>query len=111
VNSFDVGLLIAHHAGAGLVVPVGTRAGLDDLLDGSRAEQASTFLTRLRVGPRLVDPAAVPQLYSGRLRWWYVLVVLIAGLIAVAVAIGTTPVGQEWWDQIRTHLHLLISKG
>lgn len=111
LNSFDLGLLIAHHSGASLVVPVGTRAGLDDLVEGSRAEQASTFLTRLRVGPRLVDAAAVPQLYSGGLRWWYVLLVLIAGLIAVAVAIGTTPVGQEWWDQIRTHLHLLNSKG
>jgi uncharacterized membrane-anchored protein len=111
LNSFDLGLLIAHHSGASLVVPVGTRAGLDDLVEGSRAEQASTFLTRLRVGPSLVDAAAVPQLYSGRLRWWYVLLVLIAGLIALAVAIGTTPVGQEWWDQIRTHVHLLNSKG
>lgn len=111
LNSFDLGLLIAHHAGASLVVPVGSRAGLDDLVEGSRAEQASTFLTRLRVGPRLVDAAAVPELYSGRMRWWYVLLVLLAGLAALAVAVGTTPVGQNWWDQIRTHLHLLIMKG
>jgi hypothetical protein len=32
-------------------------------------------------------------------------------LVALAVAIGTTPVGQEWWDQIRTHLTSLTSKG
>jgi len=111
MNSFDLGLLIAHHAGAELVVPVGSRAGLDDLVEGSRGVQASTFLTRLRLGPRLVDAAAVPQLYSGRMRWWYVLLVLVAGLVALAVAIGTTPVGQDWWDQIRTHLNLLITKG
>ena len=111
LNSFDVALLLAHHAGARLVVPVGSRAGLDDLVEGSRSGQAGTFLTRLRLGPRLVDAGAVPQLYSGRIRWWYVLLVLLAGLIALAVAVGTTPVGQEWWDQIRAHLHLLISKG
>jgi len=111
VNSFDVGLLLAHHGGAGLVIPVGSRSGLDDLVEGSRAEQASTFLTRLRLGPRLVDAAVVPQLYSGRTRWWYLLVVLLAGLLAVAVAVASTPVGQDWWDQIRSHLHLLITKG
>ncbi|HEY6935454.1 MAG TPA: putative cytokinetic ring protein SteA [Marmoricola sp.] len=111
INSFDVGMLLAHHAGADLVVPVGSRSGLDDLVEGSRAEQASTFLTRLRIGPRLVDAAAVPQLYAGRMRWWYVLLVLLAGLVALAAAIGTTPVGQEWWDQIRTHLTSLTSKG
>ncbi len=111
VNSFDVAMLLAHHAGSSLVVSVGSRSGLDDLLDGSRAEQASTFLTRLRVGPSLVDAAAVPQLYSGRMRWWYILLVLLAGLVALAVAIGTTPVGQDWWDQLRSHLHFLIMKG
>lgn len=111
LSSFDVGLLLAHHGGANLVVPVGARAGLDDLVDGSPAEQASAFLTRLRVGPRLVDAAAVPQLYSGRMRWWYVLLVLLVGLVAVAVAIGTTPVGQDWWHQITTHLSSPNPKG
>ena len=111
VNTFDVGMLLAHHAGASLVVPVGSRAGLDDLVEGSPADQASTFLTRMRVGPRVVDGAAVEQLYSGRMRWWFVLLVLLAGLVAVAVAIGSTPVGQEWWDQLRTHLSSLTSKG
>jgi uncharacterized membrane-anchored protein len=111
ISSFDVGLLLAHHGGASLVVPVGARASLDDLVDGSPAEQASAFLTRLRVGPRLVDAAAVPQLYSGRMRWWYVLLVLLVGLLAVGVAIGTTPVGQDWWHQITTHLSSLNSKG
>jgi hypothetical protein len=38
-------------------------------------------------------------------------VVLLAGLLAVAVAVASTPVGQDWWDQIRSHLHLLITKG
>ncbi|HET8603696.1 MAG TPA: putative cytokinetic ring protein SteA [Marmoricola sp.] len=111
VNTFDVGMLLAHHAGATLVVPVGSRAGLDDLVEGSAADQASTFLTRMRVGPRVVDGSAVAQLYSGRMRWWYVLLVLLAGLVAVAVAIGATPVGQDWWDQLRTHLSSLTSKG
>jgi uncharacterized membrane-anchored protein len=111
LGAFDVGLLLAHHAGASLVVPVGSRAGLDELVDGSRAEQASSFLARLRVGPRLVDADAVPQLYAGRVAWWWILLVLLAGLVAVAAAVATTPLGHEWWDQLRTHLSAVDTKG
>ena len=48
-------------AGASLIVPVGTHATLDEFLDRDRTGQASTFLTRLRVGPQLVDADAVPR--------------------------------------------------
>ena len=71
-------------------------ATLDELLDRQRAGLASTYLTRLKVGPRLVDATAVPSLYSGRVRPWHVLLVLLAGLVALAAAISVTPVGQDW---------------
>jgi hypothetical protein len=38
----------------------------------------------------------VPQLYSGRVRPRHLLLVMLAGLIALAAAIAVTPVGQEW---------------
>jgi uncharacterized membrane-anchored protein len=96
----DVAMLVADSCGAALVVAVGTHATLDEFLDRQRSGLASTFLTRLRLGPRLVDSKAVHQLYSGRVRLWHLALVLLAGLVALAVAIGATPVGEQWWDRL-----------
>jgi uncharacterized membrane-anchored protein len=92
----DIALLVADGNGASLIVTVGTHATLDEFLDRQRSGLASTFLTRLRVGPRLVDARAVPTLYAGRMRLWQLLLVLLAGLLAVAVAVAATPQGQQW---------------
>jgi uncharacterized membrane-anchored protein len=87
---------------------VGTHATLDEFLDRQRSGLASTFLTRLRVGPRLIDAKGVPQLYSGRVRLWHLALVLLAGLLALAVAIGSTPGGEAWWQDLRGALTDLI---
>ncbi|HET7734657.1 MAG TPA: putative cytokinetic ring protein SteA [Nocardioidaceae bacterium] len=100
-TSEDVALLLADVRGASLIITVGTHATLDEFLDRQREGLASTFLTRLRVGPKLVDAKGVPHLYAGRVRLWQLLLILLAGLAAVAAAIGTTPVGQDWWDSFR----------
>ena len=84
--------------GASLVVTVGTHATLDEFLDRQRSGLASTFLTRLRVGPKLVDAKSVPQLYAGRVRLWHLALVLLAGLVALAAAVAVTPVGADWWS-------------
>ena len=44
-------MLLADSKGARLLVAVGTHASLVEFLDKGRAGMASTFLTRLRVGP------------------------------------------------------------
>ena len=100
----DAALMLAWLAGASLVVGAGVHASLDDFLDRQRAGLASTYLTRLRVGPQLVDARAVPALYSGRVRARHVWLTLLLGLLAVGVAVAATPVGQEWWDQLQPHL-------
>jgi uncharacterized membrane-anchored protein len=100
----DVALLLADVRGAALIVTVGARAGLEDLLDRQRAGMSSTFLTRLRVGPRLVDARSVPQLYGGRTRLWHLLLLMLVGVLAVAVAVATTPVGQDWWSELTADL-------
>ncbi len=97
----DVALLLADTAGASLVITVGMHATLDEFLDRQRAGLASTFLTRLRVGPKLIDAKGVPQLYAGRVRMWHLALVLLAGLTALAVALSATPVGAEWWDSLQ----------
>jgi uncharacterized membrane-anchored protein len=103
-TSEDVALLLADLAGASLIVSVGTHATLTEFLDRHRSGLAGTFLTRLRVGPKLVDAKGVPQLYSGRVRIWHLLAVLLAGIIALLVAIAGTPAGREWWDAVQTWL-------
>ena len=79
-------------------------ATLEEFLDRQRPGLASTYLTRLKVGPRLVDAAAVPYLYAGRVRPWHLFLVMLAGLVALAAAIAVTPVGQEWADQLSAWL-------
>ncbi|MFN8195170.1 MAG: putative cytokinetic ring protein SteA [Nocardioidaceae bacterium] len=92
----DVALLLAHRGEASVVVGVGLHATLEEFLDRQRPGLASTYLTRLAVGERLVDARTLPGLYSGRVRPRHVFWVLLAGLAAVLAAIAVTPVGQQW---------------
>jgi uncharacterized membrane-anchored protein len=94
----DAALILADSGQARLIVGVGMHATLDEFLDRQRTGLASTYLTRLKVGPRLVDAAAVPHLYDGQVRPRHLLAIMVAGLLALAAAIGVTPVGQEWAD-------------
>ncbi|MEZ5092535.1 putative cytokinetic ring protein SteA [Nocardioides sp.] len=55
----DAALVLADVAGASLIVAAGMGAGLEELLDRRRPGLASTYLTRLRVGHRLVPATAV----------------------------------------------------
>lgn len=103
-TSEDVAMLLADASGASLVIAVGTHATLDEFLDRQRSGLASTFLTRLRVGPKLVDAKGVHQLYAGRVRLWHLALVLVAGLIALGVAISATPVGSAWWEDLQVAL-------
>src|SRR3712207_7675737 len=49
---------------------VGTHATLVEFLDKGRQGMASTFLTRLRVGGKLVDAKGVSRLYRQRISTW-----------------------------------------
>ncbi|MDT0201549.1 putative cytokinetic ring protein SteA [Nocardioides sp. AE5] len=96
----DAALLLAAGGHAALIVGVGVHATLEDFLDRQRGGLASTFLARLKVGPRLVDARALPEVYSGRVQPIHVFLVLLVGVIALAAAIAVTPVGQEWLDDL-----------
>ncbi|HEY7816011.1 MAG TPA: putative cytokinetic ring protein SteA, partial [Nakamurella sp.] len=53
-TSEDIAMLLADEKGARLIVAVGTHATLVEFLDKGRGGMASTFLTRLRLGGKLV---------------------------------------------------------
>ncbi len=92
----DAALILADAGDASVIVGVGMHATLDEFLDRQRSGLASTYLTRLKVGPRLVDASALPQLYSGRVRPRHLYVVMLGGLAAMAAALSVTPVGHVW---------------
>jgi uncharacterized membrane-anchored protein len=96
----DAALLLVDAGDAELVVGVGLHASLEEFLDRQRGGLASTYLTRLRLGSRLVDAAAVPRLYSGRVRPRHLFLLMLAGFVALAAAVSVTPVGQDWLDQL-----------
>ena len=66
-TSEDVAMLLAHERGAELIVAVGGHTSVVEFLDKGRQGMASTFLARLRIGPRLVDAKGVSQLYRNRI--------------------------------------------
>jgi uncharacterized membrane-anchored protein len=83
--SEDVAMLLAYEAGATLIVAVGTHVTMVEFLDKGRKGMASTFLTRLRLGPVLVDAKGVSRLYEGRARRSDILLLVAAALIAMVV--------------------------
>ncbi|MDQ3450155.1 MAG: putative cytokinetic ring protein SteA, partial [Actinomycetota bacterium] len=95
-TSEDLAMLLADSGGASLIVAVGTHGTLEEFLDRGRSGMASTFLTRLRVGPKLVDAEAVSSLYRARIHSWQLLLLLVAGLLAVLFAVAATPAGDNW---------------
>ncbi|RYG77666.1 hypothetical protein EU513_05955 [Yimella sp. RIT 621] len=99
-TSEDIAMLIADDAGADLIVAVGTHATLVEFLDKGRAGMASTFLTRLRVGSKLVDAKGVSRLYRSSIGWPSLAVLVVAGLIALLVAMLSTPAGQAFYQII-----------
>ncbi len=93
-TSEDVAMLLADHQGASLIVAVGTHATLEEFLDKGRAGMASTFLTRLRVGGKLVDAKGVSRLYRQRIANWQLALLLCAGFFALLMALQSTASGQ-----------------
>lgn len=107
----DLALLLADHHGAALIVTVGARASLDDFFDRSRRESnPSAFLTRLKVGEKLVDSKAVATLYRSRVSGLVVLMLVLAALLALAAAIAVTGAGDGIWDWFVTTWNSLALK-
>ena len=93
-TSEDIAMLLADDCGASLIVAVGTHATLVEFLDKGRAGMASTFLTRLRVGGKLIDAKGVSRLYRTRISSWSLIGLGIVCLLSLFVALWATPTGQ-----------------
>jgi len=101
----DIALLLADHNGADLIVAVGTPATLREFLDKGRAGMASSFLTRLKVGGKLVDADGVKRLYRNRISAAALTVLVVAALVAIVAAVAVSDTSHSfihnvgtWWD-------------
>ena len=94
-TSEDAAMLLADSKGARLLVAVGTHASLVEFLDKGRAGMASTFLTRLRVGPKLVDAKGVSRIYRSEIRGWHLVLLVLSGLLALVAAMAFTDFGHQ----------------
>ncbi|GAA1870401.1 putative cytokinetic ring protein SteA [Myceligenerans crystallogenes] len=96
-TSEDIAMLLADDKGAELIVAVGTHATLVEFLDKGRSGMASTFLTRLRVGGKLIDAKGVSRLYRTRISNTQLTLLSLAGVSAVGAALGATSAGQTFF--------------
>ncbi|MEN3002507.1 MAG: putative cytokinetic ring protein SteA [Armatimonadota bacterium] len=101
-TSEDVAMLLAYESDAELIVAVGSHFSLEEFLEKGRAGMASTLLTRLKVGSRLVDAKGVSRLFQhrrpmGELAWLF-----LAALAPIIVAIALSPTGRFLVKLVRT---------
>lgn len=106
----DAALVLAHTQRAKLIVLAGSPRSLVELMDTGRAGMASSLVTRASSGASVVHANVVAQLYANRLRTWLVLMLIVLGLCLVAAAIATTPIGQEWWDELTSWLSDTVAR-
>jgi uncharacterized membrane-anchored protein len=114
-SSEDLALLLADAKGAAVIVGVGTHATLAEFLDQGRDGMASTFLTRLRLGGKLVDAKAVGRLQQPGPSTSSVALLVATSLTAMAAAVLASTVGRPWldglarrWDELMVGLQGLF---
>jgi uncharacterized membrane-anchored protein len=109
-NPEDLALLLADTHGADLVVTVGFQATLHEFLDRGRSgSNPSTFLTRLKLGSKVVDGKAVATLHRSRVSLGAVVVLVLAALVAVAAGLAVSGVGSAYLDWSVTTWHTVTN--
>jgi uncharacterized membrane-anchored protein len=116
-SATDLALLLADHNGAALLVTVGHTANIETFFDRTRTQSnPSTFLTRLRVGEKLVDAKAVATLYRSHISAGAIALLALTMLIAIIVALWvsrTDGVVLHWvvdyWNQFSQWVQHLVT--
>jgi uncharacterized membrane-anchored protein len=109
-TSEDVAMLMAYEKGADLIVSVGAHFNLIEFLDRKRGGMSSTFLTRLRIGEKLVDAKGVSRLYNPPSTFAPVALFLAAFAILLTIVVITSPALNDLvdllWLKVRIWLGL-----
>jgi uncharacterized membrane-anchored protein len=107
-SAMDLALLLADHHGAALLVTAGHTASIETFFDRTRQHNTpSMFMTRLKVGEKLVDARAVATLYRNRISAGAIALLVLTMLIAIVVALwvsrtDTVVLGWilDYWNRI-----------
>ena len=107
-TSEDMAMLLAYEKGADLIVAVGTHSNLMDFLDKGRAGMASTFLTRLKIGSKLMDAKGVSRLYRRTPGAKELLILAAAAAAPVLVIAYQSPAVRTWGGLVFFKLRRLL---
>jgi uncharacterized membrane-anchored protein len=100
-TSEDAAMLLADNGGADLVVAVGSSATLIEFLDRGRSGMASSFLTRLRLGAKVMDANSVARLYRNRISGFALVLLVLAALIAVVATLAVADSNHTYFDSVQ----------
>lgn len=106
-TSEDIAMIMAYDLGAELLVMVGSHENMIEFLDKGRDGMASTFLTRLKVGDRLVDAKGVNKLYQGKAKLSHLMIILASAIIALVVIVLVSPTAQNLINLVVSRLRLI----
>ncbi len=99
-TSEDVAMLMAFEKGAALIVSVGAHFNLIEFLDRKRGGMSSTFLTRLRIGEKLVDAKGVSRLYNPSSPFGPLVLFMAVFAILLAIVVITSPALSDLFDLV-----------
>jgi uncharacterized membrane-anchored protein len=101
-------MLLADDKGAELIVAVGTHMNMVEFFDKGRAGMSSTFLTRLRVGSKLVDAKGVSLLYRSRISNSSLFFLVASALVTMTVALAFSPAGTVILPLLKERWHAFL---
>lgn len=116
-SATDLALLLADHHGAALLVTAGHTANIETFFDRTKTQSnPSTFLTRLRVGEKLVDAKAVATLYRNHISGGAIALLALTMLIAIIVVLWVSRTDAavlhwivEYWNRFTLWVQHLVS--
>jgi uncharacterized membrane-anchored protein len=107
-TSQDVAMLMAHEKGATLIASVGAHFNLIEFLDRSREGMSSTFLTRLRIGEKLVDAKGVSRLYNPGVGGGLLALFLLVSLVLIIVVMASSESLREFVELVWLKFRVLF---
>ena len=82
-----------------MIITVGLSATMAEFLDRGRSgSNASTFLTRLRIGETLIDAKGVSRLYNPGVSGWHLWAFLALSLLVIVIVVVSSPALGEFFD-------------
>ncbi|MGH3493790.1 MAG: putative cytokinetic ring protein SteA [Sciscionella sp.] len=108
-NAEDLALLLADAHGASLVVTVGFQATLREFLDRGRSgSNPSTFLTRLKLGSKIVDGRAVATLHRSRISTFSIVLLVLSALLVLVAALIVSDISAVYFHDFAVHWNAFV---